>query len=68
MTLSKTVVVPGTATIVTVTGAPGENFAILGSSKGSGFTYAGVPILVGADFVLLSLSAVSTAAVAPWSA
>ena len=46
----------GTATIVTVTGAPGENFAILGSSKGFGFADAGVPFSVGADFVLLAFS------------
>ncbi len=56
VTLSKTVVTPGGATIVTVTGAPGENFAILGSSKGSGFAYGGVQFSVGADFVLLAFS------------
>jgi hypothetical protein len=56
VTLSKTVVAPGSATIVTVTGAPGENFAILSSSKGSGFAYGGVQFSVGADFVLLAVS------------
>ncbi|MFN7979931.1 MAG: hypothetical protein U0P30_17500 [Vicinamibacterales bacterium] len=54
--LSKTVVTPGAATIVTVTGQPGESFAILGSSKGSGFAFGGVNFSVGADFVILALS------------
>ena len=54
--LSRTVVVPGTATLVTITGQPGENFAIVGSSRGSGFAYAGVNFSVGADFVILAMS------------
>ncbi|MEZ5419653.1 MAG: hypothetical protein R2708_20230 [Vicinamibacterales bacterium] len=54
--LSRTVVPPGAATLVTVTGSPGENFAIVGSTRGAGFSYGGLNFSVGADFVLLAMS------------
>ena len=53
--LSRVVVPAGSTTVVTVTGTPGENFAVLGSSRGAGLAYAGVNFAVGTDFVLLSL-------------
>jgi len=53
--LSRVVVPAGSTTVVTVTGTPGENFAVLGSSRGAGLAYAGVNFAVGTDFVLLSV-------------
>ncbi len=49
------VVTPGTATTVTVTGAPGHYFAIVGSTTGAGFSYAGVQFAVGADVQILAM-------------
>lgn len=53
--LSRVVVAPGTSTTVTVTGAPGESFALLGSSKGSGFAFGGIAFAVGPDFQVLAI-------------
>ena len=53
-TVSNVVVTPGTSSTVTVTGAPGHYFAIVGSATGAGFVYAGVPFAVGgADIRIL---------------
>jgi hypothetical protein len=54
-TLSKTVVAPGTASAVTVAGVPGHYFAIVGSTTGAGFVYAGVPFAVGTDIRILAM-------------
>ena len=50
---SSSVVVPGQAVDVTVTGPPGQHVALIGSSVGSGFSYGGVPLAVGTDVVIL---------------
>jgi hypothetical protein len=52
--LSTTVVAPGESVTVTVTGAPGEFYAVLGSSVNGGFSYAGVALGVGSDVVILA--------------
>ncbi|MEZ5289737.1 MAG: hypothetical protein R2745_01500 [Vicinamibacterales bacterium] len=53
---SDTVVTPGQAVNVTITGTPGQNFALLGSSVGAGFSYGGVAFSVGAaDLALISV-------------
>jgi len=52
--LSTTVVVPGESVTVTVTGAPGEFYAVLGSSVNGGFSYGGVALGVGSDVVILA--------------
>jgi len=54
LTLSTTVVVPGETVTVTVTGRPGEFYAVLGSSVNGGFSYAGVALGVGNDVVILA--------------
>ena len=56
--LNPEVVVPGTATTVTVVGTPGYQFAIVGSTTGAGFSYAGVQFAVGADVQLLALGVI----------
>ena len=40
---------------MTITGAPGEYFAVVGSSAGAGFAYAGVPFSVGGDVRILAM-------------
>jgi hypothetical protein len=54
LTLPQTAVVPGSPVAVTVSGTPGEFFAVLGSSVNAGFSFAGVPLSVGADLVILA--------------
>ena len=54
--LSPEVVAPGTATTVTMVGRPGDTvFAIVGSTTGAGFAYAGIQFAVGADIQLLAM-------------
>jgi hypothetical protein len=55
--LSTTVVVPGQSVTVTVTGGPGEFFAVLGSSVSAGFSYGGVALGVGNDVLILAQGA-----------
>jgi len=45
---------PGTSVTLTVTGAPGAAFAVVGSTAGSGFSYAGVALAVGPDLRILA--------------
>ena len=49
------VVTPGQATTVTVTGVPGYYYAVVGSTTGSGFAYAGQQFAVGADVSILAM-------------
>lgn len=48
-------VAPGATTSVTVTGAAGENFGLVGSTTGSGLVFNGVSFAVGTDFVILAI-------------
>lgn len=52
ITASTTVVDPGAAVTVTITGAPGRAFALLGSTIGAGLSHAGVALAVGPDVVI----------------
>ena len=54
-TSSPLVVTPGQPTTVTVTGDPGHYFAVVGSTTGSGFAYAGHQFAVGADVRILAM-------------
>lgn len=70
LTLSTTVVTPGQAVTATVTGGPGQNFALLGSTTGAGLAHAGVSLAVGTDFAILALGTIppsgnATVSVAP---
>jgi len=58
MSLSTVSVAPGASVTVTVTGAAGAQFAVIGSAVGSGFTYAGVNLSVGTDVAILSVGAI----------
>ncbi len=53
-TVSTYVVAPGTSVNVTVSGPAGQNFAVIGSSTNSGFSYGGVALAVGADVAILA--------------
>jgi hypothetical protein len=47
-------VAPGASVSVTLTGTPGQNFALIGSSTNAGFSYAGVQLAVGNDVTILA--------------
>ena len=51
--VSADVVAPGRAVTATITGPPGQFYALIGSSVESGMSYGGVALSVGADFVIL---------------
>jgi hypothetical protein len=50
ISISPTSVVPSQSVTVTVTGTPGQFYAVIGSSVNSGVSYAGVALGVGSDF------------------
>ncbi len=54
MTVSQTVVPAGSPVEVTLTGPPGQFFAVGGSTTGSGLTYGGVQLQLGVDAVVLA--------------
>ena len=58
LTTPATTVAPGAPVTVTITGTPGQHYALLGSSVGAGMAYAGVNLGVGADFAILSMGAI----------
>lgn len=58
LTPSTTAVTPGAAVTLTVTGIPGQQFAVLGSSVGAGLAYGGVNLAVGSDMVILALGSI----------
>ena len=47
------VVVPGASVTATVTGPPGQFFAVTGSATNAGFSYGGVPLPMGPDVIVL---------------
>lgn len=49
---NNTLVAPGSTVTLTVTGTAGHAFAIIGSTVGSGFSYAGVALAVGPDVII----------------
>lgn len=48
------VTAPGAVVPVTVSGIPGRFYAVVGSTTGAGVSFAGVPLAVGPDAVLLA--------------
>lgn len=60
MALSTLSLSPGDPVNVTVNGAAGAQFAVIGSATGSGFSYAGVSLSVGADVAILSVGVIPT--------
>jgi hypothetical protein len=54
-TVSQSVVAPGQPTTVLVTGIPGYYYAVIGSTTGAGFSYAGVALAVGPDVQILAM-------------
>ena len=54
LSVSADVVTPGSPITATVTGPPGQFYAIIGSSVGSGISYGGVALGVGLDFAILA--------------
>jgi hypothetical protein len=54
ISLSTTVANPAQSVAVTITGQPGDHFALLGSTVNSGADYAGVRLRVGRDVAILS--------------
>ena len=52
--VSQTVVPAGAPVTVTLTGPPGQFFAVAGSAMGSGLTYGGVALPLGRDAVVLA--------------
>jgi hypothetical protein len=55
ISVSATVVNPGQAINVIVTGGPGEFYAVIGSGVNAGFNYAGIALGVGPDVAILSM-------------
>jgi hypothetical protein len=55
LTVSATVVPPGASLAATVTGTPGHQFVLAGSSTNAGVTHAGIPVSLGADIALLGI-------------
>jgi hypothetical protein len=53
-TVPSYIVNAGATVNVTVTGAPGQHYAVIGSTMGSGFSYEGVPLQVGGDVIILA--------------
>lgn len=54
LSASSTNVPPGTPVTLTVTGTAGHNFAVIASSVGSGFSYAGVALAVGTNVSIVA--------------
>ncbi|MCC7125392.1 MAG: hypothetical protein IT178_11125, partial [Acidobacteria bacterium] len=52
LSVNTSVVTPGATVTLSITGPAGHSFAIIGSTVGSGFSYAGVPLAVGPDVVI----------------
>jgi hypothetical protein len=58
LTVNTTVMTPGQPVTLTVTGTPGQFFAVIGSSVNSGFAYAGVPLAVGNDVAIFTIGTI----------
>lgn len=49
------VVAPGGSVVATVSGTPGQNFALIASITNGGFSYAGTALSVGTDVAVLAI-------------
>ena len=54
ISISQAVVAAGSPVEVTLTGPPGQFFAVAGSTTGFGLTYGGVQLQLGGDAVVLA--------------
>jgi hypothetical protein len=61
LTVSRDLVPPGGTVNAVITGNPGQNFALVGSTVGSGLIAFGVPLRVGTDFVVLAVGVLNSA-------
>lgn len=52
LTVAARDVVPGRSVAMTVTGTPGQNYAVLGSAMGAGFSFGGTRLSLGVDVVI----------------
>jgi len=64
LTLSTTVASPGVPIEAAIAGTPGQAFALVGSSVGSGFVHAGQSLSVGPDVVVLATGSIDGTGVA----
>lgn len=55
---------PGGVVTATITGPPGHQFALLGSSVGAGFSYGGIALSVGSDVAILAVGTLDAGGVA----
>lgn len=60
LSVQSDIAAPGETVSVTLTGAPGRSFALLGSSVGGGLSHAGVALRVGSDFAILALGVIGS--------
>ncbi len=58
LSASSTNVAPGASVSLTITGTAGHNFAVIASSVGSGFSYAGVALAVGPDVDIVTIGVI----------
>lgn len=66
LSLSGDITTPGSIVTATITGQPGQHYALLGSTMGAGYSFAGVNLALGADVVIIA-SGCSTAREQPSS-
>ena len=55
LTLDRDIAAPGAAVTATITGTPGQRYALVGSSMGAGLSHAGRALSIGADFAILAM-------------
>lgn len=55
LALSSSIASPGSGVLASLSGPPGQSFALVGSSTNAGFTFAGVSFSVGADVTILAV-------------
>jgi hypothetical protein len=61
LTVNRDLVAPGGTVNAVVTGNPGQNFALVGSTVGSGLVAFGVPMQLGTDYVILAVGVLNSA-------
>ena len=54
LALSHEVATPGAIVTATITGEPGQHYALLGSTTRAGFSHAGIDLALGADVVVVA--------------
>src|SRR5690606_38136950 len=54
LSLSGDITTPGSIVTATITGQPGQHYALLGSTMGAGYSFAGVNLALGADVVIIA--------------